>query len=501
MSIQKLKDENFMRNVFINEKMNITQVSKLTGCKRETVKKYALKFGLIENNAGKYTLSEEQADILKSKDKMYAMYICQDMSIADIAEHISVKRDTVIKYLKSHGIVKDIPNKPIKQSIIDTIVHQYTNEKMVLEDIAKSNNISVATVWRYLKSNNIEKIDQVFTEYGELLNNKQWLEHQLFELNKSVTQIASELGIYVPQVTAYMTKHGIPTNYKYKNGSSYEEIIANYIEELGYGFERNIRMEQLNGLECVVFIPRYNIGIEINGLYWHSDKFKDHNYHAKKKQYAEENGIKLLMFTDHEIQNQLVIVKSIIRNALGLSKRIYARNCVVKELTPSETETFLVNNHIQGKAGHPKYRLGLYHNGELVSCMTFGPPRFDKTHNIELIRFCNVVGHTVVGGASKLLKYFINNYPCVSIVSYANRNRSDGALYTTLGFEHIGISKPSYSYVKGSKVVSRYQAMKHKLPNLLEIFDETKSEQHNMLANGFYRLYDCGNHIYSLKPH
>jgi hypothetical protein len=35
--------------------------------------------------------------------------------------------------------------------------------------------------------------------------------------------------------------------------------------------------------------------------------------------------------------------------------------------------------------------------------------------------------------------------------------------------------------------------MKHKLKNLLDIFDETLSETQNMRNNGYRKYYDCGS--------
>ena len=37
---------------------------------------------------------------------------------------------------------------------------------------------------------------------------------------------------------------------------------------------------------------------------------------------------------------------------------------------------------------------------------------------------------------------------------------------------------------------------KHKLPQLLENFDPTKSESENMKEHGYNRVYDCGNRVY-----
>lgn len=79
-----------------------------------------------------------------------------------------------------------------------------------------------------------------------------------------------------------------------------------------------------------------------------------------------------------------------------------------------------------------------------------------------------------------------------SIISYAQRDYSNGGVYGQL-MEFVGVSQPSYVYTKSVSILSRYQCMKHKLPELLrEKFDEHLSERQNMENSGWHRLYDCG---------
>jgi hypothetical protein len=66
--------------------------------------------------------------------------------------------------------------------------------------------------------------------------------------------------------------------------------------------------------------------------------------------------------------------------------------------------------------------------------MTFSKPRFNRNYKYELVRFASKLGTQVIGGASKLLKYFEINYNPKSIISYADRRYSNGKLYYALGF-------------------------------------------------------------------
>ena len=88
--------------------------------------------------------------------------------------------------------------------------------------------------------------------------------------------------------------------------------------------------------------------------------------------------------------------------------------------------------------------------------------------------------------------------PCGSKSSRrAGRRWSAGKLYTALGFKLDHTSKPDYWYFKDRYVLeSRVKYQKHKLSGLLEIYDENKTEIENMKANGYERIFDCGNYVF-----
>lgn len=126
------------------------------------------------------------------------------------------------------------------------------------------------------------------------------------------------------------------------------------------------------------------------------------------------------------------IVQSRLKNLLHCQsmQRIYARKCVVRSVEHNVAVEFLDKNHMQG-ACQSKYQYGLYYNDELVSIMTFGKSRFKK--EFELTRFCNKLNVTVVGGASKLLRHFLQDHVEIEeIISYADRRLSTGNLYDKL---------------------------------------------------------------------
>ena len=251
----------------------------------------------------------------------------------------------------------------------------------------------------------------------------------------------------------------------------------------------------LGGKELDIVLPSQRIAIEYNGLYYHSTATgKDANYHVNKLNNTLQHGYQL--FNIFEKMDNLDIWKSMILNKLGLSRRIYARKCELRRVKYAEIAEFLDANHLQGGSPSP-LNYALFYEGEVVEVMTFKRPRFTKDYDFELLRLCTKAGVTVVGGASRLFAAFRRENPEASVISYANRRWSNGAIYQTLGFTLLRASAPNYWYVRGDEVVSRYQAQKHKLPALLgEEFDERLSETENMERAGFEKLYDCGNLVF-----
>ena len=285
----------------------------------------------------------------------------------------------------------------------------------------------------------------------------------------------------------------------FNSGISKKEIeLQNFLTELKIESLKKSR-KILKGLELDVYIPEHNLAIEFDGLYWHNEEFINNNYHLNKTQLCETQDIKLIHIFEDEWQYKQDIVKSRLKNILGLTlNKIYARKCIIKEVSSKDSNMFLTRNHIQGNV-NSSIRLGLYYNNELVSLMTFSKGRImmgGTPNQYELLRFCNKLDTTVIGGAGKLLKHFIKNYNPKEIISYADRRWSMGNLYKKLGFEFIHNSTPNYWYIIGNKRNHRFGFRKSIL--VKQGFDKNKSEHQIMLDRKIYRIYDCGNKKYQM---
>lgn len=287
---------------------------------------------------------------------------------------------------------------------------------------------------------------------------------------------------------------------KKENGIECE--IYEFLKLNGIKVYQNYR-ELIKPLEVDLYLPDYKIAIEIDGIYWHCELYRDKDYHLMKSNLCSEKNVRLIHIFEDEWKNKNEICKSRILNILGLTKtKIGGRKCEIREISNNICNIFLDENHIQGKTVS-KYRYGLFYNNELVAAMTFGNLRKNlgnksKVGVYELIRFCCKNNVTVIGGADKLLKHFIKQHNPKEIITYADKRWSDGDLYKKLGFNFSHNTNVNYYYVINGKRVNRYSLRKN---ILIEKYgcDQNMTEREFCLNEGWYRIYDCGNSVWSLQ--
>src|SRR5690606_8761929 len=143
----------------------------------------------------------------------------------------------------------------------------------------------------------------------------------------------------------------------------------------------------------------------------------------------------------------------------GQAQRIHARNTVAARIEKRVALSFLQEHHLQ-VALPGKYRYGLFHDGELVAVAVCSGGRrmADRPadyRSYELLRFCHKQGVHVVGGFSKLLDAFRRDFNPGDIMTYADKDWSDGASYRKLGFTVVGEIGPQLFWVD-PRTMQRY---------------------------------------------
>ena len=275
-----------------------------------------------------------------------------------------------------------------------------------------------------------------------------------------------------------------------------ELFIRNLLDKYNIEYETN-RRDIIDGKELDIYIPSKNIAIECNGVFWHDSAHKPKLYHFNKYNACREKNIQLITLWEDQILKYPEKVESLILSKLGVyDTRLYARECVVGQVSSEEVRTFLDKYHLQGSV-NSKINYGLYYKNELVSVMAFGKTRNiykgNKNENeFELYRYCCKAGYQIVSGAERLLKHFIRDYNPSKIISFASNDISSGDLYCKLGFEKDSEQKYSYWYInhKTCERFHRYTFTKKKLVN--EGYDSSLTEEQIMYSKGFLKIYDTG---------
>ena len=273
-----------------------------------------------------------------------------------------------------------------------------------------------------------------------------------------------------------------------------DEIVSLFSEIEHQQHNREI----LNGMEIDIFIPPLKLGIEYNGLRWHSEEFgKDHRYHLDKLNKCNEKGIRLIQIFEDEWINHREICESKLKQICGLNTnpKIYARKCEIREISDkTEAYEFLDKNHIQGRTVCT-IALGAYYQNNLVGVMTF---KKEKEGYWDLNRFATDINYQCVGIGGKLFKYFTRNYPFIEIKSFADRRWTTDPtnnLYTKLGFAFDSFVPPTYwyhnpkinPYIRFHKFGFRKQHL-HKQYGL----PLTMTEREMTETLGYIRIWDCG---------
>lgn len=409
--------------------------------------------------------------------------------------------------LERYGTEVPSQNAEIKQKVKDTCIARYGSDyskefhKRCIKALKDKYGVEVNSAFGVPSVR--EKIQQSFQErynrlapnqtysdevYDILQNKDKLLEFIRNSENKTVSKMSKQLNITTCTLYKYINLYELGDEIDHSvSESSYEIEIKEILNKMGVEFKKDRTI--IPPYEIDLYNDDLKIGIEFNGNFWHSEIYAKKNYHLEKSELAEKKGVFLYHIFEYEWNDERKqpIILSQLQNLIGINdNKVFARNCEIKNVSPSVANEFLENNHLQGK-DISTIRLGLYHNGELVSLMTFCKPRFNKDYQWELSRFCNKCGYSVVGGASKLFKAFCKETEG-TIISYSNIAKTKGTLYEKLGFKLDHLSTPNYVWwnTRNGELKTRYEC-------------QMKNESQIMQSQSFVRIYDCGNKVWVYK--
>ena len=447
-----------------------------------------------KNNLNKYGVEyTSQLDSVKEKSKQTCL---ETYGTKNPAQNDDIKAKIRSTNINNLGVPYPMMDEGVKQKSIETSMKRYgvpyhvqnlnTVERMILNPTKSENYYQ------------FRKAPESFIKNH-------------FDTSPKIYELEDLLGCTDTPIYDILVKNDCQ-NLIDRSISSMEKEILEFIKENYEGEVIHNDRNMISPYELDIYIPDKHFAIECNPTATHNSSFKDpwggrpklYNYHKMKTDSCERRGVTLFHAFEYEWKSKKEILKSMIMNVLGFTPvRLYARDTYVCEVSHEASKQFLEENHRQGHMT-ASVRLGLRckNTDELVSLMTFNPTRASigskkGFEGVELSRFCSKQHHNVIGGASKLFKYFLEAHRYPNVVSFSDRAHTSGHLYEKLGFNKVSESEPGYVWVslKDNSYYTRVACQKRNLRRLFNdpmIDIDNQTERQIMEAHGFAQVFDSG---------
>lgn len=490
--MKEITKEEFEK-IYIVEGKSRKEAAEIFGVKPYVISNYALKYNLKK---------ESQEDVLQrilaNYSKVEIQNLYKELSYAELAQYLGVTQDVLARILKEYKLGK--------RSLVSNLKETCSRE--VLEDLYIKQNLPFSEVVKILdtKGQNVRKL---IRQYGLVKDrslvqkniNKTWQEkYGTTNLNlvPEIVEKREQTCLKKYGAKCYLISQQCQS--EFRNNSKPNREFAKLLKARGIEFEREFPIAN-NSFDFKIG----NILLEVNPYGTHNStrgiakgEPKDPKYHFEKSQLAEQNGYRCIHVWDWDDREKILMM-------LQEKKPLYARKLDLREISQTEANRFLKQFHMQGGSKGQTICLGLFQGEELTEVMTFGKPRFNKNYEWELIRLCTRPEWFVVGGAERLLKHFRELANPKSIISYCDKSKFSGEVYTRLGFTLKSSGLPSrhwYNTKTGVHVTDNGLRMKgfDKLfGKEYGTYGKGTSNEDLMRQHGFVEIWDAGQAVYAWR--
>jgi hypothetical protein len=468
----------FLKN---NGHLNRKEVSKLLSIPPSFVTFLCFQFGLsLRDKTDADLISKEVLDKLVKERK----------TVKDIARMTGRKPATVASAMIRHNVrslkrKSDLESRSLIQNEV-TKIKNSEKHPPTAEYTAEKLGVTVCRVRKEYKKQGIKR--KTLKERATLISSQ-------LEDGHTCREIADNLGVCRSHLVAVMRQNGLTS----ESTTRPQQQISEFVTSLGVNHELNYK-KAISPFELDIFCPNENLAFELDGYYWHAEGVHKEKLNVNRKHVlAKEKGIRTIHFLDTEWENSRKACENVIRSALNKNCRIvYARNCYVEKISFETASLFLKQHHLQGSCV-AKIFVGIFLGLELLGVCTIGKSRYQRKADYELLRLAFKSDVSVVGGSSKLFKFATKNIKG-TVISYCDKRFFSGEVYSKLGFVKLKDSPSGYCYVGADlKKYNRVSFQKHKLKDKLAKFDPEKTEFENMRQNGYHRVWDAGQSVFSLE--
>jgi hypothetical protein len=269
-------------------------------------------------------------------------------------------------------------------------------------------------------------------------------------------------------------------------------------------FVRSLGVEALSSdrtaiapLELDVWVPSHRLGVEYNGLYWHSAACDPDKARSQRKLDAcNAAGVHLYSIFEDEWRDHGPIIQSMLKHRLGLSsRRVYARALQLRQLSTDEAKAFFSAHHLEGYA-RSSVTFGLVDAaGQAVAALSLRRP-FHKRYAdmMEVSRCCSAAGLAVAGWLGRLTKEALawtKQHGKQGMMTYVDSRVGMGDGYASAGWRMAKASTgPRFHWTDFHRRYNRFACKADKERGLTQ--RQAADEM------GFIEIWGCSNSLWQI---
>ena len=251
--------------------------------------------------------------------------------------------------------------------------------------------------------------------------------------------------------------------------------------------------------EIDIYVPAAKVGVEYNGIYWHTERVKGSStYHYDKWAAAKAAGVRLVQIWEDDWQQRPHLVKAALAQALGVALPpvvLPKYGIQVVNLKKTEANSWLTAHTLQALDPQANTWLGIHNAGAGLVFVIAG--RLEDGAVADGIKQFTLTSHAatalVPGGLEAVLTYLTVRLGVNKVEALVDNLWADAILFERDGFTAVGQAAPRFEYVLRAQrypVTAVTPTLFRKQKKLL--WAGKMSVEELVDLNGVDRLWDAG---------
>jgi transposase-like protein len=210
------RNEEWLRKQYHENGINQAEIAELTDVTKTTISNWMQRHGIDRRSAAE-AQTDGDLERLKNEEWLRDQYCEQEKSSHQIADELDLDPGTVRNWMQKYGIKRRSAGrqtngniKPLKKE--KWLREQYCKQQKSISEIADELGVDNKTVRNWMQRHGIDRRSATEAQTDgdlERLKNEEWLREQYSERERTTYEIADELGLSQGTVRNWMQRHGI----------------------------------------------------------------------------------------------------------------------------------------------------------------------------------------------------------------------------------------------------------------------------------------------------